>query len=404
MPWPASERLRQTSDSDYHSASDGSLSPEHTEEISPDASAQPAQKPQEPANANEDGELEFCEAVGRPDREVVPGKVVSNEMLVRVSKRATHVLMRGTIGSLVDPLRCPFGLEEGAVEACVTFRAGMPQGLKAHLERVHGMHKVQLNFACPCPAEFNDGADCPFVQFDPFGDILPDHIREHHPVYKERVMEALYKQRSKKFGEKYREFLRTGKSQTFPEGTSNLGSLWPSQIIADRIIIPTRVDKNGQVQYVCKIDACAAKKDGHQIPSSYHMFAHLMMQHRGRCAALATQVYHACADPECLVQLFEPYHLMDSHIKAAHPHLLGLAYKETALQERAKLEALVRGQCIGEALNTSVDSEESEDSYLFHFTCPVQGCRVCHSERDYMLWHIGADHEKDWNVQPVNDQ
>ncbi|XP_055357089.1 uncharacterized protein LOC129602146 [Paramacrobiotus metropolitanus] len=260
-------------------------------------------------------ESEFCEAVGRPDREVVPGKGVSNELLVRVSKRATHVLMRGTTGALDDPLRCPFGLEEGAAEACVKFRAGMPQGLKAHLEGVHGLHNVQLNLACPCPAEFNDGADCPFVQFDPSGCILHDHIRKHHPVYKERIMEALYKQRSKKCGEKYREFLRTARSETFPEGTSNLRILWPSQIIADRIVIPTRVDKNGQVLYICKIDACAAREEGNQIASSCRMFEHLMTQHRRRCAALPTQVYHACADPDCPVQLFDPDDMMDARIR-----------------------------------------------------------------------------------------
>ncbi|XP_055354726.1 uncharacterized protein LOC129600278 [Paramacrobiotus metropolitanus] len=402
MPWPAPYQPRRSSESQHCSGSDGSMSPEKTPERDP---VQSVEKHQEPASANEKGELEFCEAVGRPDREVVHGRGVSNEMLVRVSQRATHVLMRGTIRSLFDPLRCPFGLKEGATEACVKFRAGMPQGLKAHLEGVHGMHNVQLNFVCPCPAEVNDGADCPFVRFDPFGDLLPNHIRERHPHYKERVMEALYKQRSKKCGEKYRELLRTARSETFPEGTSNLRILWPSQIIADRIVIPTRVDQNGRVKYVCKIDACAATDAGRLLESSHWMHAHLIMQHRQRCVPLPTQVYHACADAECPVQVFSLYDMMDSHIKAVHPQLFGAEYTETALQGRAKLEAQVTGQCIGEAVNTSVDSEESEDSYLFHFTCPVPGCLVSHSERDYMLWHIGADHEKDWNtLQAVVDQ
>ncbi|XP_055357086.1 uncharacterized protein LOC129602144 [Paramacrobiotus metropolitanus] len=240
MPLPSPNQPRRSSESQHCSGSDGSVSPEHIREKDP---GQPVQERQDPDSANENGELEFCEAVGRPDREVVPGEGVSNEMVVRVSQRATHVLMRGTICALNDPLRCPFGLEEGAPEACVKFGAGYPQWLKAHLEAVHGMHSVQLNFVCPCPAEFNDGADCDYVQFDPFGDILPDHIRERHPVYKERVMEALYKQRSKKCGAKHREFLLTGKSETFAEGTSNCSILWPSQIIADRIVIPTRVDK-----------------------------------------------------------------------------------------------------------------------------------------------------------------
>ncbi|XP_055349072.1 uncharacterized protein LOC129595961 [Paramacrobiotus metropolitanus] len=160
-----------------------------------------------------------------------------------------------------------------------------------------------------------------------------------------------------------------------------------------------------QVKYVCPIDACAAIGEsgdgrGRLLDSSWLMKAHLKTQHRRRCA-LPTQVYHACADPECPVQVFAPYHLIDRHIKAVHPQLLHLAFSEEAKQERARLESQVAGQCIGEALSSCVDSEDSPDRFLFNYNCPLQGCRVSYSERDYILWHIGADHEKDWNPDPL---
>ncbi|XP_055357082.1 uncharacterized protein LOC129602138 [Paramacrobiotus metropolitanus] len=198
MPWPVPNQPRRSSESQHCSGSDGSLSPEQNQERDP---IQPVQERPEPASANDNGELAFCAAVGRPDTETVPGVSVPNELMTRVSDSDTHVLIRATIESMIDPLRCPFGFEKGAVKACVTFYAGMPVGLKAHLERVHGMHNVQLNLACPCPAKFNGGVHCDYVQFDPVGYFLPSHIRERHPQYKERMVDALCKQQNKKTGE-----------------------------------------------------------------------------------------------------------------------------------------------------------------------------------------------------------
>ncbi|XP_055356537.1 uncharacterized protein LOC129601697 isoform X2 [Paramacrobiotus metropolitanus] len=385
LPLPG--RIRRSSHhSDYSS----------TASISSEDTSPKRDRPQ-PPNTSQPDELAFCAAVGRPDREVVLGSGVDNELMTRVSKNVTHVLVRGTIQSMIDPLRCPFGLGEKPVEACVAFRAGMPQGLKIHLEGAHGMHNVQLNLACPCPAQFNRGVDCDYVQFDPIGSFLTTHMNERHPDYVERMMQALVKQRKKKNGEKHRQFLRTARSQKFPEGTSDLRVLWPSQITAEKIVIPTRV-VGGLVKYVCKIDACAAVENGQGrlLDSSQRLFTHVKTQHGGRCA-LPTKLYHACADLKCPVQVFGPFHLMDAHIQAVHPHLLGLAYSETALQARARLEAQVTGQRIGEALSSSVDTEPTPGRFLVGYDCPVAKCLVCYTNRDYMLWHIGADHQDEWN-------
>ncbi|XP_055356539.1 uncharacterized protein LOC129601699 [Paramacrobiotus metropolitanus] len=393
LPLPG--RIRRSSHhSDYSS----------TASISSEDTSPKRDRPQPPKTSQPD-ELAFCAAVGRPDSEVVVGSGVKNELLVRVSKHASHVLMRGTIQSMIEPLRCPFGVGKGALEACVKLRAGMPAGLKAHLEAVHGLHNVQLNFACPCPAAFNDGADCQYVQFDPLGYLLSHHMDEHHAQYKERVMEALYKQRKKKSGQKHRELLRSARTKTLPEGTSDVSRLWPSQITADKIVIPTRV-VNGQVKYVCQIDACALVSSeegrGRLLDSSQRMHAHLILQHRQRCA-IPTQVYHACADPECPVRVFSLHHMMDLHIKAAHPHLFRVVYTDSALQARAHLEAGVKAQCIGEALSRSVDSAARPGRFLYNFTCPVQKCAVHYSNRDYVLWHIGVHHRDDWE-KPSDQQ
>ncbi|XP_055357091.1 uncharacterized protein LOC129602148 [Paramacrobiotus metropolitanus] len=123
--------------------------------------------------------------------------------------------------------------------------------------------------------------------------------------------------------------------------------------MADRIVIPTRM-VGGQVKYVCKIDACALESSeegrGRLLDSSGRLHGHLMMQHGRRCAN-PTQIYHACADPECREQLFDADHMMETHIRAVHPHLLNggqpVLYSAAAKQARARLEALVTEECIG---------------------------------------------------------
>ncbi|XP_055330974.1 uncharacterized protein LOC129583263 isoform X2 [Paramacrobiotus metropolitanus] len=398
---------RQSSHSDYSSASQSS------DENSPKRRERP-----EPPKTSERDELllkvwtnrAFCEALGRPDREVRISELSRNNLvLIRVSERATHVLMRATTGTIIEPLWCPLRFEKTAVEACKKFRAGYPQDLKAHLEgRYHGLPNVQLNFHCPCPAQCNNGASCDAVEFDPWGTVLGCHIRDKHPVYYTEMLEALFNRFDTETGPKHREFIRSNKNMIFPKWTSDLTVLWPSQIIPDKIIFPAVIRDNTSlnsegckvVHYLCNIAPCA----GNEIKGARELHGHLLAEHR-IFFKTPTDFYHGCpaAAQDCKVETRARDRQMEAHIKAVHPQLLGLTaqYPPAAEQERARLEcmAVEEAECVGESISRGVDTEDAatNDPFLYDYHCPVGKCQVNYSQRDYIFWHIGADHEKDWN-------
>ncbi|XP_055349071.1 uncharacterized protein LOC129595960 [Paramacrobiotus metropolitanus] len=343
----------------------------------------------------------FCAATGRPDREVRISELSKdNLVLIRVSERATHVLMRATTVTIIEPLWCPLRFAENAVEACKKFRAGYPQDLKAHLEGGRrNLHSVQLNFHCPCPAEFNQGAPCDLVEFDPFGTVFSNHIRDQHPAYYAAMSEALCHRWKMITGQRHREFIRDKKNRIFPQWTGDVTRLWPRQVIPDKIVFPA-VIKGSAVYYVCGVPPCA----GHESAGPMDLHLHLLAAHR-RLFRMPTKLFHGCpADArDCSVVTWAPDHQVEVHVKAVHPQLLGLTtdYLETAKQERARLERLAveTAECVGESLSRAVDTEDAAENepFIFDYHCPVLGCRVEHHQRDYIVWHIGADHRDKWN-------
>ncbi|XP_055336932.1 uncharacterized protein LOC129587288 isoform X3 [Paramacrobiotus metropolitanus] len=196
----------------------------------------------------------------------------------------------------------------------------------------------------------------------------------------------------------------------FPGWTRSKGELFPSQIIPDRIVIRTEMgDVDGEpgkreIKYICNIDPCLAHKIGGP-QGSRQMHHHLVMQHASRFD-LGTDFFHACPAKEvCEEIVFASDHQLESHVKAKHPELLGLGkeYFENAKKNREALEDKIPYVRIGEALTNGLHTDKDSKLCLQRYRCPVKTCDKVFlgettSARKYMVWHVGADHEADWNV------
>ncbi|XP_055357233.1 uncharacterized protein LOC129602261 isoform X1 [Paramacrobiotus metropolitanus] len=209
------------------------------------------------------------------------------------------------------------------------------------------------------------------------------------------MFEALCKQWKKRSGPMNLKIVRKERNKMFPEWTSDLTQLFPSQIIPDKIITPT-VIKGGKVEYVCNVESCAEADVS--FPHSGFLYLHFQQHHSHRYG-LPTKFYYACVDKNCRVRTSDIDDQMEAHIKAEHPQLLDpdVTFSVAAMQHRAALEARITERRLGETISSSVDTQETSDCFLRSFQCPVPDCRVEYEQHDHIVWHIGADHEKDWN-------
>ncbi|XP_055344118.1 uncharacterized protein LOC129592171 [Paramacrobiotus metropolitanus] len=98
---------------------------------------------------------------------------------------------------------------------------------------------------------------------------------------------------------------------------------------------------------------------------------------------------------------------MVSHVTAMHPLLCGKPeYSGNALQKRMDLVIKMdqRRVRVGETLDGLLEdcvesnSDKKMQRYLWKYLCPDQDCSVMYWVRDYMVWHIGADHQPLWNT------
>ncbi|XP_055357234.1 uncharacterized protein LOC129602261 isoform X2 [Paramacrobiotus metropolitanus] len=106
------------------------------------------------------------------------------------------------------------------------------------------------------------------------------------------MFEALCKQWKKRSGPMNLKIVRKERNKMFPEWTSDLTQLFPSQIIPDKIITPT-VIKGGKVEYVCNVESCAEADVS--FPHSGFLYLHFQQHHSHRYG-LPTKFYYACVD------------------------------------------------------------------------------------------------------------
>ncbi|XP_055357444.1 uncharacterized protein LOC129602451 [Paramacrobiotus metropolitanus] len=320
-----------------------------------------------------DAMMKYCTALRRPDYKAKKRTIsIAHKIVVRASKTANHVLVMGTVNFMLDPLPCPFSEQQ---TACTEFRAREPRLLQAHLQTKHGLHNVLLNFVCPCPARLNGKRICPVVRFDPGDMYMRRHLREDHRKYSEEVYAALVsaeKGEDPQVTQKRQNFMRRTRRVYFPGWTNKKGELFPSQIIPDRIVFPTKVDEHKQIRYICKIDACRKEKaaKGHRCaPGSVQH--HLWTQHESRFDP-GTNFYIQCPATEvCQEMVYAGDHQLESHVKALHPEMLGWSadYSEAAKKVLSEsVEDQIPTARIGEALtNHSLPPDDASQLFL-HFT------------------------------------
>ncbi|XP_055336928.1 uncharacterized protein LOC129587287 isoform X2 [Paramacrobiotus metropolitanus] len=306
---------------------------------------------------------------------------------------------------VLDPLPCPFAEHE---TACKAFRTHEARLLQAHLHPARPAHR-HPEFPCPCPGKFNGKKSCPVVRFDPGDMYMRRHLREDHRKYSEEVYAALVsaeKGEDPQVTQKRQNFMRRTRRVYFPGWTNKKGELFPSQIIPDRIVFPTKVDEHKQIRYICKIDACRKEKapKGHTCaPGSVQH--HLWTQHESRFDP-GTNFYIQCPATEvCQEMVYAGDHQLESHVKALHPEMLGWSadYSEAAKKYRKALEDQIPTARIGEALtNHSLPPDDASQLFLHFYKCPVATCDTAFlgekRQRDYMVWHVGAQHRDVWNV------
>ncbi|XP_055336850.1 uncharacterized protein LOC129587236 isoform X1 [Paramacrobiotus metropolitanus] len=276
--------------------------------------------------------LKFCAALERPADKVRNVKKLSIRDKIRLRRSTTtnmdHVLLMGTVSFVLDPLACPYAEEE----ACKKFFATSPSFLKAHLQNKHDLKNVLLNFVCPCPAKCNARKECATVLFDPshMNSHMTAHLERRHRKYYEAMCVALlsaeplpgedpekvktrlyYRERARRF--------------TFPAWTREKDKMFPSQIIPDRIIIPTEIHRRGDgvIKYICNIDPCSdshtAIGDGGP-QAAFNMHVHMLLEHGKRYGLTSTRFYHKC--PACGELINAADNQLETHVKALHEELL----------------------------------------------------------------------------------
>ncbi|XP_055337055.1 uncharacterized protein LOC129587367 [Paramacrobiotus metropolitanus] len=346
----------------------------------------------------------FCGALKRPDFRAKKLNIsIRDKIVVRASRIADHVLVMGTVDFMLDPLPCPYAEQ---TEACKAFRASAPSFLKAHLQAKHDLRNVILNFVCPCPAKFNGKKSCPVVRFDPGEGHMHEHLEKYHRKYYDAVTNALVAadEDDAQLMQKHERFMRRTRRLFFPGWTRRKEELFPSQIIPDKVVIPTKISEEGEIMYICNIDPCRRRK--FRPPhAAAGVHAHVWTEHQSRLD-LRTSLYHQCPAAKCRETVRGCARQLESHVKAVHPELLGprTDYSEAAKKKRKDLEDSIPAACIGEALANDPQADEGGQLFLQRYTCPVKKCDkvflgLAESARKYMVWHVGADHEADWNVQ-----
>ncbi|XP_055336851.1 uncharacterized protein LOC129587236 isoform X2 [Paramacrobiotus metropolitanus] len=363
--------------------------------------------------------LKFCAALERPADKVRNVKKLSIRDKIRLRRSTTtnmdHVLLMGTVSFVLDPLACPYAEEE----ACKKFFATSPSFLKAHLQNKHDLKNVLLNFVCPCPAKCNARKECATVLFDPshMNSHMTAHLERRHRKYYEAMCVALlsaeplpgedpekvktrlyYRERARRF--------------TFPAWTREKDKMFPSQIIPDRIIIPTEIHRRGDgvIKYICNIDPCSdshtAIGDGGP-QAAFNMHVHMLLEHGKRYGLTSTRFYHKC--PACGELINAADNQLETHVKALHEELLLGGHRGEFSEDAQKLKALedsILSPRIGGAITNGRQPDDdrpgSGSLFLQRFTCPVRPCDKEFlgdgKEREYMLWHIRADHRDAWNV------
>ncbi|XP_055344184.1 uncharacterized protein LOC129592230 [Paramacrobiotus metropolitanus] len=190
--------------------------------------------------------------------------------------------------------------------------------------------------------------------------------------------------------------------KTFPEWVLDLDAKqpFPSQIIPDKFVIPTVVE-NCCLRYVCNLEPC--KRTGFRY--ARQIKSHIAVAHEEQ-VRMETDLFFGCPAPGCNdIAMAETKHMV-SHVKAMHPLLCGKPdYSENALQNRRDLimDMDRRRVLVRETLDGSLEKCEDCCSDKMHrhfckYSCPVPDCSVEYWDREYMVWHIGADHQNRWNI------
>ncbi|XP_055337063.1 uncharacterized protein LOC129587372 isoform X2 [Paramacrobiotus metropolitanus] len=121
---------------------------------------------------------------------------------------------------------------------------------------------------------------------------LREHLHQHHAKYYRRMRAALKPDEAKvddpQREQKRLHYLAHARRSRFPAWAYKTDRLFPSQIIPDRIVIPTQVDKDGTIKYMCSIDPCS----DHAIDSGFGIHLHMMEQHGQRYDLLLSRRYH----------------------------------------------------------------------------------------------------------------
>ncbi|XP_055337042.1 uncharacterized protein LOC129587357 isoform X2 [Paramacrobiotus metropolitanus] len=355
---------------------------------------------------------QFCAALQRPDYQTTQLPIsIPDKILVRHSPATGihHVLVMGTVDFSMDPLPCPFAAQE---TPCRGFFATAPLFLKAHLQAKHDLPNVLLNFVCPCPAKRNAGQTCTEVCYDPGDMHVAAHLRRYHAKYYATMCAALEPADADEdpgLTQKRLNYRLRSRRIYFPVWAYTVGMLFPSQIIPDKIVIPTQIQKE-EIQYLCNVDPCRNEAIGVGGPRpAFSLHVHMWTEHEKRFEA-DTTFFHEC--PECKALISASNEQLESHVKALHPQLLGLSadYSETAKQNLKKLEEQIAPDCIGGALTNGLQASDGGDGtaalFMRRYTCPVETCDTVFmgykgSEREYMLWHVRAEHRDLWNAPAI---
>ncbi|XP_055337071.1 uncharacterized protein LOC129587378 [Paramacrobiotus metropolitanus] len=293
------------------------------------------------AKYSADAKQKFCAATQRPDYEATQMALsIPDKILVRHSPATGihHVLVMGSVDFMMDPLPCPFAEKE---TACRGFLARTPHFLQVHLRTKHPLPNALLNFVCPCPAQYNGGQTCKVATYDPGDMNMVPHLRKYHAKYYATMCAALEPVEADEDPERVQKRLnyRTrARRIPFPLWTYRRDMLFPTQIIPDKIVIPTRIE-NGEIKYICNVDPCNDQPIGEGEPRAAFCFhIHMYTEHRKRFSMFTT-FYHKC--PGCERILVAAHEELETHVKAMHEELLHkgarVEYSEEAKQ---KLQAL----------------------------------------------------------------
>ncbi|XP_055344148.1 uncharacterized protein LOC129592198 [Paramacrobiotus metropolitanus] len=354
----------------------------------------------------------------RPDTNVLKTTVILNKIIVRTTELANHVLVMGTVSYSDSPVKCPYGAE---TNACNNVKFVSTDRLKAHLEVAHQLPNVQINLLCPCPAECNGDKECPVAIYDQYSGLyLVDHLTEAHEQFYNKLqallccvdvdddddqddLEAFLKENN--LNRKDMDYLKhLDGRKTFPEWTRDVTKPFQSQLIPDKFVQPTVVE-NRCLYYVCNLEPCK----GNRFPSPRRIRSHICTVHLEQ-VPMQTDLYFGCPAPGCKDIVKSNTNLIISHVKAMHPSLCGRPdYSQNALQKRERMIMEMDSGSVRVSQTLDDSSEDSDDSspdsekeeytrYLYKYSCPAEGCTVVYWDRDYMIWHIGADHQKIWTT------